>query len=439
MFATRLRSVVHRILFPGCLVATLILPNSIFGQTSEKKTGSDLLEQNRRLNEIAAQKLEADVKEALREGDRLMAKEPAKAAVSLRKALIQLEDDTVLSENRRETLQRIIQARIRIAEAAAKKEKDTTQPSTGKNRPEDDPAIFKPENIGKTLETIRNLQKEGRNDDARRLAEELARHYPDHPVVQATLRSITSNSNLTGSRSQRSDQESRMVGLSRDVQKSSLPPVTEMEFPKDWRERVKKRSGDTYPLTEKEKAILTALNKVISVHFKDTRFEDVITILSKEVGQPLVLDKAAIQDEGKVNYETLITQEMPRVSARTALRKILGEFGLAYIIKDQAIEITTALKARESLVARSYYIGDLIGVGQFGGFLDLKLGGLAWTQQEMAKQVAQIIELIQTSIEPSSWRDNGVGNGKIAFYAPTMSLVIKNTAEVHGMISGYIK
>ncbi|HEV3203506.1 MAG TPA: hypothetical protein VGY77_03945 [Gemmataceae bacterium] len=439
MFAMRWRFLVHHFLIPGCLVSGFIFPEAGLGQIPENKPDSELLEQARRLNEIAAQKLETAVKEALRDGDRLTAKEPARAVDILKKTQAQLEDDATLSENRRENLKRIVQARIRIAETAAKKINDSPEKSPRPNRPAEDPPIPKPEGIGKTLETIRSLQKDGRNEEARRVAEELARRYPDNAVVQATLRNINSNASLTGSRLQKTDQESRMVGISRDVQKSSLPPISEVEFPKDWQERVKKRSSNNYPLTEKEKVILKALNTVISVHFKETRFEDVITILSRELGQPLVLDKAAIQDEGKVNYDTLITQEMPRVSARTALRKILGEFGLTYIIKDQAIEVTTALKAKESMVTRTYFIGDLIGVGQFGGFLGLKLGGYAWTQQEMAKQVAQIIELIQTSIESSSWRDNGGGNGTISFYGPTMSLVIKNTAEIHGMISGYIK
>ncbi len=90
------------------------------------------------------------------------------------------------------------------------------------------------------------------------------------------------------------------------------------------------------------------------------------------------------------------------------------------------------------MVTRSYYLGDLAGIGQLGGLAELRLGGIQYTQQQMAKQVQQIIDVIQSSIEPSSWRENG-GNGTIYFHAPSMALIIKQSAEVHGMISGYLK
>jgi hypothetical protein len=144
--------------------------------------------------------------------------------------------------------------------------------------------------------------------------------------------------------------------------------------------------------------------------------------------QTILLDQPAL-DEAKLAYDTPITVNVKEVTMRTLLRKILGDFGLTYIIKDQAIQVTSTVKARETMVTRSYNVSDLVDPGN----------GVIWGPGINAVQIAQnvnaIIDLIQTSVEPESWKKNG-GNGTIVFHGPSMSLVIKNTAEVHSMIGG---
>lgn len=437
MFGISLRSWCRQIVTAGPVMAGLLLSGVALAQEPD---GKEYLEQVRRLNEVAAQKLETDVQSALRAADRLRLKEPAKAADELKRALTQVEGDTALSQTRRDGLKRLLQARLRVVEGAApQRENDRAAPApvpaSGQvNRPA---ALSEPETIRRTLETIRGLQKEGRQDEARRLADDLARRFPSNPAVQATLQTASSGSQLANSRLQRFDMDRRLAATSNDVSRAAQPAAGDVEFPRDWQERLKNRTGSVIPLTDKEKAILKSLNATVAVRFKNTAFEEAIKYLSDQIGQPILIDRTALQ-EASVNYQTPVTMEIPRVAARTVLRKLLSEFGLSYIIRDQTIEVTTTLKAKETMVTRTYYLGDLVGIGQFGGLFELQRGGVLYTQQMLAKQVQQIIELIQTSVDPSSWKENG-GNGTIAFNGPTMTLVIKQSAEVHGMIAGYLK
>ncbi|MCS6864425.1 MAG: hypothetical protein RMJ56_00660, partial [Gemmataceae bacterium] len=55
--------------------------------------------------------------------------------------------------------------------------------------------------------------------------------------------------------------------------------------------------------------------------------------------------------------------------------------------------------------------------------------------QQQQANVANIIELIR-KIDPLSWegRDTG-GPGSIIYHAPTQSLIIRNSAEVHYALS----
>src|SRR5262249_1808210 len=94
-----------------------------------------------------------------------------------------------------------------------------------------------------------------------------------------------------------------------------------------------------------------------------------------------------------------------------------------YIIKEEAIQVTSPQKAKESMVVRAYPVGDLVASTemQFGPFVNQAL---------MLQNVNQLIDLIQSSIDPSSWQINN-GPGTIPFNQATMSLVIKHSAEIH--------
>ena len=60
-------------------------------------------------------------------------------------------------------------------------------------------------------------------------------------------------------------------------------------------------------------------------------------------------------------------------------------------------------------------------------------GGRA--QQDLAQE---LIELIQQTIAPKSWKVNG-GNGVIVYYAPRQALVVSASLENHGNVAGLVK
>src|SRR5262249_30166224 len=265
------------------------------------------------------------------------------------------------------------------------------------------------------------LIKEGRTEEARRQAEELSKQQPANPSVQATNRSASTAERVAESNKIRAEGERRRVATLNEVSRSAMPIRGDVEFPQDWKERTKDR-GDKIQLTAKEKAILQALSSPITVKFKGSRFEDVIEYLQTFLGQSILLDRAELELQ-QVTYDTPITVNVKGVSVRTLLRKILSELNLTYVVKEETIHVTSALKARDLMVVRSYYIGDILaGQGSLNPF-------------EVIQNVNKLIDMIQNSIDPQGWRING-GSGSIAFNAGSMSLVIKQSAEVHAMLSG---
>src|SRR5947207_2653123 len=79
----------------------------------------ELLDRTRRANAVAAQRLEAEVRAAMTQAQRLAASQPAKAVERLKSALAQVEVDAALPEERRQRWRRVLQRRIHDIESGA--------------------------------------------------------------------------------------------------------------------------------------------------------------------------------------------------------------------------------------------------------------------------------------------------------------------------------
>jgi len=369
---------------------------------------ASLLDQSRRLTEVAAQKTETEVRGALREVQRVASAEPEKALTILKKVLAQLDDDSTLPESRRKALQRMLQDRIRVIGTAPDDASAITQKRAkqGENpRSGEDETATDQVKILRLREGVRKWQKE------------------NSAAAQAENRTSSVNKQLSDNRQLQLERERRTNGALRDVDKTALPPKGDMEFPKDWQAKTKDRKGSNeVPLTAKERALLRALDTIVSVRFKNSRFEDVIEFLQTTIGQPIFVDKAAME-AAEVTYETRVTVEVKGVTARSLLRKVLNDLGLAYIIKGEALQVVTPQVARETMSTRVQYIGDLM---------------FAFTKAQRLFQAAQLIDMIQNTVDPPAWQVNG-GLATITYNDITRSLVIKAPAEIHPVLSSGLR
>lgn len=414
------------------LAVYLTTVGAVRGQQPRDK--SDLLEQARRLREVAAQKLEAEVRDALQQAQALSATDPARAVALLRQMLAVVEQDTAISPERRDFLKRTLTQRLRGAEtdagrAGVKPEPPVRPGQDIGRRVEEQARLREQEQINQTLAQIRSLQGQGRMDEAGRLGRDLGRRFPDSPAAQAIARVGPAADRAVDLRNLRSEHERRMAGALGQVEASALPPIGDVEFPRDWQEKVKRTERLAVRMTPKERAIVDALNSPVSVSFKASRLEDVIKEMEKATGHDInILVDPQSLNEVQVTYETPVNLDLRKVTFRTALRKVLADLGLTFVVKDQVIQVMTPIRAKELMTVRSYYVGDLISVS--GMILPPVLN-----QLQMGQTVAQIMDLIVSTIDPQSWAVNG-GQGTIAFYPPTMSIVIKQSAELHFVLGG---
>src|SRR5262245_41728823 len=181
------------------------------------------------------------------------------------------------------------------------------------------------------------------------------------------------------------------------------------------------------PMTEREKKIVETLNVTnhLPIDFKNESLAEAIKLSADECGLPLVVRRAAM-DEMKVGYESTLSVSLPRnVSRRTLLRRCLGELGLTYIIKNENIEVTSVLRAQNELTTRVFDISDLIRMCNLAG----------WIGGQWKDPVQGLIDFIQSTVDPGSWQKNG-GPGSITYFAPTRTLIVRNTAEVINSMGG---
>jgi hypothetical protein len=398
----------------------------------------DLLDQARRMNQVAVLQVEADTKLALRDAERLAAAEPAKAVEKLQQLLATLEADQNLTPERRDTLVRVVKDRIRVAQAATDKAAVAAEEAKARGvaevarKADDDKLAAEAAQIKAGLTAIAQLRKDGKTAEANQKVRELYEKHPQDIAVQILNGVNTMTNELAAAVEVRKEKEAGVLHAMRDIDRSAIIPKGDIEFPKDWKEKTERRLKGQR-LSEEEIKVLQALNSTMKPEFRGSRLQDVIDYLSTVTGRAILIDKSAL-DEAGFSYDTQVSF-VPRheISMRNVLRSVLGQVGLTYVVRDNVIQVTSPPRARDMMVTKSYFVGDLVAVtGLYGG---APQWGTALDQAQLGQNVAGVVEMIQSSIDPQSWRGRG-GEGLIGFNVPTMSLIIRQSAEVHAMIRG---
>lgn len=160
------------------------------------------------------------------------------------------------------------------------------------------------------------------------------------------------------------------------------PPIVypDAEVWRDLTERRQKyKSVDIGSKGDAELRISSALQSPLTgagLDFTDTPLEEVVVFLRDEYGIEIQLDVPALDDLG-LSPDEPITVNLRNISLRSALRLMLKQLELTYMIADEVLLITTEEEAETRLTVKVYPVGDLVidktplvgggGGGQLGG------------------------------------------------------------------------
>ncbi|MFM8494447.1 MAG: hypothetical protein ACKOEM_02830 [Planctomycetia bacterium] len=389
-----------------------------------------------RLRKIRAQQLEQETAVRLRNARQLMAADPDQARTDLKdlQRSVQASDD--LDAAMRDRLLRQIEISVResIVRSREKAERDLAAErarAIGRERMRLDEELRRREDRIKQLtERYNALVEEGirigydraerypavlgdntrqfydtvtRNEppttaftEAERLPgeqlmEEAPELFANHPVpmtarvlarkafVEARIRDYDAENVRT-----KRDMERGFMDCLHQVDIAAIPMPDEppIVYPNAarWREitklREKYKSVDLANPGSNEQKIYDALNKPVqNFEFTETPLRDVIAQIQDAQGIPVQIDTKAFEDAG-LDLETPVTKSVSGISLRSALRLLLGDLDLTYLIKDEVMMITTKDKAAETMVVKVYPVADLvIPVNPQGGVNPFQTGG----------------------------------------------------------------
>ena len=395
-----------------------------------------LLKQQEQLQAVAVQKVEISLKEAIADAKRLQqAGSNARAAERLRSA-IRLLDDPILPKTNVDTWRTQLTGALRAVEAGQKAE--VTLESTNPHRDAEiarvKAMIEEDKEIRRGVDTVGSLMKGGDAAQAKKELEALSKKFPTNPTVLVLPNLINRTMTLDEIKAVHQKQIENIRLALVDLQKTATMAKLDYELPADWKEKTERRKPQLDP---KLKAVMAALRTPIDIEKTSAPLSDVLKTISSAMKQPIVLDKATMQDAGIDSSTPTSVAPGTTVTARTALKMALGNHGLTYVIKDNTIQVVTRDKAAQMMETRVYYIGDLI-TPLGGGFSGVP-GRAAIPnvdQEQVKKNVDGLIKQIKESIDPPSWRGGGSdGKGDITYHSASMALIVKASAEVHGMMA----
>ena len=134
------------------------------------------------------------------------------------------------------------------------------------------------------------------------------------------------------------------------------------------------------------------------------------------------LDESALHEAGVLTDTHVQVPPAKGVKMKSLLNTILAPQGLAYVVKNEYLVITTKKEAKGSKFARFYYVGDFVN-------FDVEAADPA------ALTIERMFDIIQSVIEPDSWTD---GDSYITVHASTKSLAVRQTEYAHAQIEDLI-
>ncbi len=154
---------------------------------------------------------------------------------------------------------------------------------------------------------------------------------------------------------------------------------------------------------EAEQWINATLSDETSITFIETPLQEAMQTLSAQHEIPIVIDRRALEEIG-LDADVGVTIDLRNVSLRSALRLMLRDLELTYMIKDEVMQITSLEAAENHLVLAMYVLPD-----------------------NLAAKADQVIKVLTATVVPDTWDTLG---GPSTALAIDHVLVISTTSDV---------
>ncbi len=182
-----------------------------------------------------------------------------------------------------------------------------------------------------------------------------------------------------------------------------------------WAQRPRTLQTDAEQAAEQK--VVERLKQPVDAHFREQPLASAMEKLALAADVTIRLDIKALED-ASIGPDMPVTYDAKKTTLKAALKSLLGPLDLIFVVKNEAILVTTPEKAGNELITKVYPVHDLVAPGQvnrrFSGYQPL-------------------IDLITSTIAPTTWDEVG-GPGAIHEFRASGALVVSQTFEVHESI-----
>lgn len=342
---------------------------------------------------VIAQMITTDVQNTINQARSRMSTEPEIAIQDLKLQMENVRRAPELEPEIRDQLVDQLQAGLREArrvqvEVEQRRQEMHERLATAKERMLINEDLLRTQQkVEQLLDRFNALMDEGRY----RLAEEVAAKeaqelQPDNPVPILATHWSRMKGYWVEHMAIRVARQKAVVDTLQTVERSHVPfpdeppivyPEAEVWQRLSARRQEKYKSMDLASRGPAERKILEQLDAPTTLEFIETPLQDVIEYLKDLHDIEIQIDTKALDDVG-IGSDTPITRNLKGVSLRSALRLMLRELDLTYMIENEVLLITTPEEAETRLSTKVYPVADLVlpirqsgFSGGFGG-----LGGM---------------------------------------------------------------
>lgn len=358
-------------------------------------TMAESFEHDRR---VLAQVIQAEVQNTVSQARSLMGTDPDVAIQQLRLMLEKVRQASELNPDVRNQFIDSLQTSLREASRRkiefehARQQRQENIAAARERLLAADTLMRNQQKVRQLMERFNSLMNEGRYTLAEEVAAEAKKALPNSVPAQGELFARTKDY-YTAAMALRLARQKGVVDTLQEVEKSHIPmpdeppivyPNAEVWQQLTARRKEKYSSMDLAKKGSAEKKIEDALKSPTQLEFIETPLQDVIDYLKDMHKIEIQIDSKALGDVG-IGTDSPVTKNLKGISLRSALRLMLHELGLTYLIKDEVLLITTPEEAENQLTTKVYPVADLVlpipppgsmGMGMGGGMGGMGMGGM---------------------------------------------------------------
>ena len=346
--------------------------------TTQLQTGS-LIAEIEVLQAIKTQQFQSITARTIQEARRIAEEDPDAALSIIKRAIGAVKAAEDIDPDQRIALAKRLQGVLadvkgqkEVAELRSIRAQERVAAIEAQRRLIDDIAIDD-DRLERLIDNVRSLietASHGEPDkylEAEAVSEEAVKLQPGKSVATAAQVVSEASGQLYTAFFMRSLRADRFLETLEQVERSHVPfpdePPIRWPRPEVWKALTERRkqyaSVDLHKATTAERRITAALDDQATINFADTPLTDVVDFLSRTHEIPIILDTIAIEEAGLLVDEP-VNLVLAGVTLQSALKIMLSEFELTYVIEDEVMKITTVEVANEKLSTRVYPVGDLV-------------------------------------------------------------------------------